>query len=318
MGVIKTELTYQVTQRSINELRNVNPSSEIFRSLPYQIGCPAWSWPDWRGSIYPARAAKNRWLHHYSTKFNSVEGNTTFYGIPAPNTVERWASESVEGFQFVLKFPRSISHEKTLVNAEMETEAFLEVLSILDTADRLGPTFLQLSPHFAPRDFELLENYLRQLPDQFAYALEVRHPDWFLPEIESELDSLLIDLTIDRVVFDSRPLFHSPATDDHEVQARVRKPRVPIRKQVTGRFPMLRLIGRNEVSKVDPWIEEWTEQVVQWIHRGVRPFVFMHTPDDTFAPEMVACFHQKLMQRLAGLSPLPAWEEPPAEQQHLF
>lgn len=264
------------------------------------------------------RAAKTKWLHWYSTKFNSVEGNTTFYGIPTTETARKWASQTVDGFRFVLKFPRMISHDKALVDAELETDAFLEVVSTLGAANRLGPTFLQLSPYFAPRDFLVLERYLRGLPSDFPFALEVRHHDWFLPEVESELDAMLGELCIDRVVFDSRPLFHSPATDESEIQARERKPRVPIRKHAIGQFPMLRLIGRNEVSRVDPWIEEWTDQVKTWIEHGETPFVFLHTPDDGFAPELANRFHCRLMDKLDQLSALPSWEEPIAEQKQLF
>lgn len=296
----------------------MNTSSEIYRTPPYHIGCPAWVWPTWRGTIYPPRAAKTKWLHYYSSKFNSVEGNTTFYGIPSPETAKKWADQTIDGFRFALKFPRVISHDKALVGTEIETEAFLNVLSILGSASRLGPTFLQLSPYFAPRDFLILEKYLRSLPSDFPFALEVRHHDWFLPEIESELDAMLSELCIDRVMFDSRPLFHSPAADESEIQARERKPRVPIRTQTTGQFPMLRLIGRNEVSRVDPWIEEWTDQVKAWIESGKSPFVFMHTPDDGFAPELGHRFHLRLMDKLDGLQPLPAWEEPAAEQKQLF
>lgn len=296
----------------------MNPSSEIYRSLPYRIGCPAWNWTTWRGTVYPPRAPKSKWLHYYSTKFNTVEGNTTFYGIPSQEVAARWASETVEGFRFVLKFPRAISHDKALKGSELETEAFLDVVSILGAADRLGPTFLQLPPYFAPRDFPVLEKYLRSLPTEFPFALEVRHHDWFLPEIESELDAVLGELQIDRVVFDSRPLFDSPATDDSEIHARQRKPRVPIRKQATGQFPMLRLIGRNEVARVDPWIDEWTDQVKIWLEAGLTPFVFMHTPDDGFAPEFALRFHRQLSKKLDGLKSLPAWEEPVAQQKQLF
>lgn len=264
------------------------------------------------------RAPKTKWLHHYSTRFNCVEGNSTFYGIPSSETARRWAGETIDGFRFALKFPRLVSHDKSLIDAQLETEAFLNVVSILASADRLGPTFLQLSPHFGPRQFEDLESYLRQLPTEFPYALEVRHPDWYLPEIESELDAMLEELAVDRVVFDSRPLFSAPPTDDYETKAQNRKPKVPIRKQTTGQFPLLRLIGRNEVSFVDPWIEEWADQVAEWVRKGLTPFVFTHTPDDEFAPQLAFQFHQRLMTLLKGLEPLPDWETPPPEQKSLF
>lgn len=286
--------------------------------MPYFLGCPVWTWPTWRGSIYPARAPQKKWLHYYSTKFSCVEGNSTFYGIPTPETVTRWAEETVDGFRFALKFPRAISHDKELVAAELETEAFLNLLNILNEHDRLGPTFLQLSPYFAANRFNALQQYLKNLPREFPYAVEVRHPDWFQPETEQRLDALLTELEIDRVIFDSRPLFSADPTDEYETKSQQRKPQVPIRKQTTGRFPFVRLIGRNQIELVDPWIEEWTDQVQSWIEEGLKPYVFTHAPDDEFAPQIARRFHDSLSRKLSKLPSLPEWEVAAPKQLDLF
>lgn len=293
-------------------------STKVFHALPYLIGCPVWNWASWRGSIYPSGAPQKRWLHHYSTKFNCVEGNTTFYGIPSEDTAARWADETIDGFRFALKFPKVISHEKGLLNIGVELEAFLNVLSILAASGRLGPTFLQLPPYFSSKQFSTLASFLRQLPNEFPFAVELRNLDWYQAPIESELDGLLEELFIDRVVFDSRPLFSSPPSDDDEEKARTRKPRMPVRKNATSQFPMLRLIGRNEITKVDPWIDEWTDQVKVWINEGRTPLVFAHAPDDTFAPALALRFHQELQNKIDQLGSLPQWEPPPQQQLDLF
>ena len=62
-----------------------------------------------------------------------------------------------------------------------------------------------------------------------------------------------------------------------------RKPRVPVRRTVTGRHPMLRLIGRNDLAAMQPWLDEWAATVGGWIGMGLEPFVFTHTPDDIHA-----------------------------------
>jgi len=288
------------------------------QSMKYFLGCPVWSWPTWRGSIYPTRATKKDWLKHYSTRFNTVEGNTTFYGIPTPEVAQRWADETAQGFRFALKFPKSISHEKRLVNAEQETNLFLEVLSILHSGDRLGPTFLQLSPQFSPANFQQLEDYLRNLPRQFAYAVEVRHLDWFESKPEEHLNHLLEELEIDRVIFDSRPLYSQPPTTESETKSQNRKPRIPIRLQATSRHPMIRLIGRDDVDIVQPWVESWTDQVILWMENGLTPYVFTHAPDDQFAPQIARKFHDTMRRKRPDLPPLPAWENPAPSQLELF
>lgn len=278
---------------------------------PLYVGCPVWASAAWVGKLFTADAPRRDWLRQYSSAFNTVEGNSTFYALPTAAAVRRWAETARPGFRFVLKFPRVISHEKQLVDAEAETEAFLDVLQVLRAAERLGPTFLQLPPTFGAGQFPVLADYLRDLPRAWPWAVEVRHPDYFDggPH-EQALDQRLQALGIDRVLFDSRPLFAAPPSDAAEEEAQRRKPRPPLRRTVTGRRPLLRLIGRNDVAQVQPWCAEWAAVVAEWLAQGRTPYVFTHTPDDRFAPDLARLFHQELVRRVPDLPPLPAW---PAE-----
>lgn len=259
-----------------------------------RIGCPVWSCPQWRGIVYASKSPRKHWLKEYSQVFNTVEGNSTFYGIPGPDTFKRWADETAEGFHFVPKFPRIISHEHQLVGAESETGAFLDGLAILHEADRLGPSFLQLGPRFGPSQLHVLTDYLSQLPQQFPYAVEVRHPDFFKEPFETELNNMLVEMGIDRVIFDSRPLFSAPPTDEIEEASQARKPKVPLRTEVTARNPVLRLIGRNDVSRIQPWVDQWAGTINTWIASGKTPYLFAHTPDDKFAPDMARMLAARL------------------------
>jgi uncharacterized protein YecE (DUF72 family) len=128
----------------------------------YHLGCPIWSNKDWVGKLFSADAKQKDFLPQYASVFNTVEGNTTFYGLPTPKTIARWREETPVGFKFSLKFPRAISHDKRLKNADSETDAFLDVLSSL--GDRTGPSFLQLPPSFGPSDLPLLASFLGSLP----------------------------------------------------------------------------------------------------------------------------------------------------------
>ena len=267
-----------------------------------RIGCPVWSCPQWRGQVYGPKSPRKNWLGDYSRVFSSVEGNSTFYGIPQPDTFKRWASETAAGFRFALKFPRAVSHEHQLIGAEKETAAFMDGLAILHEADRLGPTFLQLGPRFGPSRFAALKNYLNSLPQQFPYAVEVRHPDFFKEPYESQLNAMLREMGIDRVIFDSRPLFSAPPTDEIEGAAQSRKPKVPVRTDVTGSNPILRLVGRNDVSAVQPWVNEWSETIYGWFAEGKSPYVFAHTPDDAFAPKLAKMLSEKLNTTLGQTS----------------
>jgi uncharacterized protein YecE (DUF72 family) len=273
-----------------------------------QLGCPIWACEKWRGTLFAPKAKRSDWLAQYSSVFNTVEGNSTFYGLPALDTVRRWAQETADGFRFALKFPREISHERRLFGAESATEAFLEVLKTLHAADRLGPSFLQLPPDFSGKSFAALEAYLRRLPRDFPYAVELRHANYYdQGHGEQSVDALLTELGIDRVLFDSRPLYSAPPKTESEQGAQSRKPQTPLRTTVTGPRPLLRLIGRDRVEEVEPFLQEWAPIVAGWLAEGRSPYVFTHAPDDAVAPFIARRFHEELLRAGASVWSMPRW-----------
>jgi uncharacterized protein YecE (DUF72 family) len=277
-------------------------------TLPYFLGCPAWACPEWVGQLFPRGTKRAEFLRHYSLLFNTVEGNTTFYGMPTLDTVRRWADEAMPGFRFALKFPRIISHERQLVGAESETRFFLSVLEILHQADRLGPSFLQLSPSFSGAQLPTLAAYLRELPAEFPYAVEVRHTDYFNDgRCEQSLDELLVRLQVDRALFDTRALFSAPPSNEDEKEAQRQKPNLPLRQTVTGSRPMLRFMGRSDIEQSRPCLIEWVPIVADWIAKGRTPYIFMHAPSDPLTAELARAFHEELATHVTGLPRLPSW-----------
>ena len=286
---------------------------------PYQLGCPIWACEHWRGGLYGRKASREQWLGQYADVFDAVEGNGTFYGLPRPDTVRRWADSVPSGFAFCLKVPRVITHDGRLRGHAAQKRAFLDLLAILADAGVLGPTLMQLGPGFDRTDFDALQQSLRRWPNDFPLAVEVRHRDWYDEgPVEASLDDLLRESDHDRVLFDSRALYATPPQTPCETVSQTRKPRTPIRRTVTGRRPMVRFIGRDDVAAVDPWIDEWVRVVAGWIDAGLRPIVFTHSPDDRFAPDFARRFHRRLVEVRANTPPLPKFRgesEPKAARQ---
>jgi uncharacterized protein YecE (DUF72 family) len=82
---------------------------------------------------------------------------------------------------------KEITHDQNLVNAEGETENFLRMMSELD--DKLGPLLIQFPLSFSVEGMGVLEDFLKDLPGDFRYAVEVRHRSWLgsdLPEMLRE------------------------------------------------------------------------------------------------------------------------------------
>lgn len=274
---------------------------------PYFLGGPVWACDAYVGSLF---ASKNRrtWLRDYSAVFNTVEVNSTFYALPKAETFKQWADETADGFEFACKFPSVITHEKQLVGAERETAEFFERMQILRDANRLAPLMLQLPPFCGGDQLAEIETYLRSLPKEFRYAVEVRHKSFFEQGAsEHALNNLLAKLKVDRVLFDSRPLYSAPASDEHEKISQSRKPNLPVRQTVTGTHPMLRFIGRDDLQSLPNWVEQWTAITARWLSEGRTPYVFMHAPNNDLAPLLCEMFHESLRQHIDSLPTLPAW-----------
>lgn len=273
----------------------------------YRLGCPVWACDAWVGKLY-ATKDRRRWLGEYSSVFGTVEGNSTFYAMPEIDIVRRWADAAGLGFRFVLKTPGEITHRRQLVGAERETAEWLERLRVLQSADRLGPTMLQLPPYFSSANMPDLIRFLEAWPADLPLAVEPRHEDYFDGgPVENELDSLLRDRHIDRTLFDSRALFQAAPDDPIEAASQKRKPNPPRRLTVTGTRPVLRFVGRNQLAKTNKWVAEWAGVVADWIHGGLKPYVFCHSPDDTFAPDFCEAMHAAIGERSPGIAPLAEW-----------
>lgn len=225
--------------------------------------------------------------------------------MPSLDTVQRWASRVEAGFRFVLKFPRTISHEGRLTDHPRETDEWIERLRVLQDEHKLGPSFLQLPPDFDANRFGELEQYLSRLPGDLPFAVEVRHHAYFAGPGFERLNQLLGERGMDRVIFDSRGLFSRPPSDPTELKSQQRKPQVPVPVVCTGQYPLVRLIGRNQLDEVDEQVQAWAPQLQRWIQEGRTPFLFTHTPDDQFAPRMAERFHAHLQRVMPQMIDLP-------------
>ncbi len=79
-----------------------------------------WSLKSWQGRFTPHPLPSGEKLRAYAGWCNAVEGNTTFYATPSRATVESWARQTSEEFRFVVKLPRTITHDGRLTGVDAE------------------------------------------------------------------------------------------------------------------------------------------------------------------------------------------------------
>jgi uncharacterized protein YecE (DUF72 family) len=145
------------------------------------IGTQGWKVGSWVGPFYPYGTRSRDMLEVYGRAFPTVEIGSTAQAIPSEHAVKEWAAAVPEDFLFSLKFPQQVTHERRLVDTELISRRFLDRVSLLDR--HLGPMLIQLSPAFRPSDasLEQLERFLTELPRDFGWAVEFRHPGWLVP-----------------------------------------------------------------------------------------------------------------------------------------
>jgi uncharacterized protein YecE (DUF72 family) len=145
-----------------------------------RIGTSGYQYPHWRSVFYPERLPTREWLRYYSTRFDTVEINNTFYQLPSEKTFDTWRETAPEGFCFALKFSRYGSHVKRLKDPAPTIQRFLERAERLRLS--LGPILVQLPPrwHVAP---DRLEGFFSAAPPEHRWAIEFRDPSWLCEEV---------------------------------------------------------------------------------------------------------------------------------------
>jgi uncharacterized protein YecE (DUF72 family) len=157
-----------------------------------RVGTAGWSYPDWKGQVYPKPQPRGfdplRYLAQY---FDAVEVNSTFYRIPDPTMTRRWVACVADhpAFRFTAKLWQGFTHEGQA--SAQDEAAFRQAMAPLHEAGRLGAVLLQ----FPYRFHHTRENrsYLRRLAEAFGMyplVLEIRHRSWDRAEVFEFLQEL--------------------------------------------------------------------------------------------------------------------------------
>jgi len=253
------------------------------------LGTQGFSFDDWVGPFYPEGTPKRSYLEAYCRHFPTVEIDSTFYGIPRISTVEGWRQRTPPDFLFSAKFPRAVTHEKMLVDAEDETEAFIRVMEKL--GEKLGVLTLQFSYEFEPKYFDRLDVFLGNLPGNHRYAVEVRNRGWMNPEFALMLREHNVALVL-------QDLYYMPRLD-----------------WITADFTVIRWLGRRKDVKVfnriqidrTERLEEWTERVWIFINEGIDIYGYFNNHFAGHSPASVRQFAEMTGQPI----PMPAESSPP-------
>jgi uncharacterized protein YecE (DUF72 family) len=164
-----------------------------------RIGTSGWSYPSgkgtWKGIFYPtARSSKKRGggkfdeLAFYAEHFDTVEINSTFYGVPSASTTRGWAQRTPKGFEFSLKLYQKFTHPEMFHKStgedpwelgQKDVDEFRAAIDPLAAAGKLGALLAQFPVSFKndPDSSGYLEWLLEHFRD-YLIAVELRHRSW--------------------------------------------------------------------------------------------------------------------------------------------
>lgn len=239
-----------------------------------RIGCSGWNYRDWRdGVFYPPRCPPRRWLAYYAERFDTVEVNSSFYRLPRPDAVARWAEQTPPEFLFAVKVSRYVTHVKRLRDVEEHLPLLLERIAPLAAAEKLGPLLWQLPPTFA-RDDERLAEALAAFPPDLRHAVEFRHQSWFAPRPLELLAAHRVALVVG-----DRP--GAPGPD---------RP-VPTTDFAFVRFHHGSRGRRGNYS--DRELADWARMLRAWARRG-EVFAYFNNDWEGFAPRNASTMQELL------------------------
>lgn len=246
------------------------------KDLDIYIGCAKWNRTDLKG-FYP-RGTKDE-LTYYSTQFNAIEMNATFYGLPSPEQVEIWRDKTPADFKFFPKIINTVSHYRRLINVDDVVTQY--ATSILNFNEKLGMVFLQLHDNFKPKNWDRLESFVKKWPQELPLAIELRNEEWFSDDtIFEETCSLFKAHNITNILVDTagrRDMLHM---------------------RLTTPTAFVRYVGANAESDYTR-LDDWINQIEQWKTQGLQHlYFFVHQNVEKASPLLSAYFIEKLNTRL--------------------
>jgi uncharacterized protein YecE (DUF72 family) len=207
---------------------------------------------------YPEAFKDKSRLTYYSSLFNSVEINSTFYKIPLARTMERWAIETEEDFRFTFKLWQGITHTKGNPFLTEDVARFIKIINYAQ--NKKGALLIQFPPsvNYSPT---LLHRLLTEIQlidpgNQWPVAVEFRHRSWYTDQIYEMLEQ------------------HQAAMVWHDLPASA----APMQESSVD-FIYLRFHGPEggyRGSYTDDFLSEYATYITDWLAEGKTVYAYFN------------------------------------------
>ena len=283
---------------------------------PVRLGTCSWADEGLVKTWYPkgVSSAEAR-LRYYAERFDTVEVDSPFYRLPAPEVVAKWAERTPEGFVFHAKASGEMTGHRETDDLERSFREFREALEPLELAGKLRGVLMQYPSKFVKsRDAVRELERLRDLLDPLVPLVEFRHNSWMTDEERADTLALLERNGLAYVSVDS------PRTRASNVMPRI--------AAATHRLAYVRFHGRNwktwnkrtrtSGERFD-WLytrddlAEWVEPVAELTREAEEVYALFNNNRHDYAPRSAIVLRELLDD--AGILATGAIEPAPAAPQ---
>lgn len=282
-----------------------------------RIGTCSWADEGLLKAWYPrgVSTAEKR-LRYYAERFDTVEVDSPFYALPAPEVAERWARRTPDAFTFHAKASAAMTgHDGEPTDAAFA--AFRAALGPLELSGKLRGVLLQYHPRFVKSDAAKAE--LARAPERLhplVPLVEFRHRSWMAPDERADTLAFLEAHGLAYVSVDA------PLTRASNVAPRV--------SAATHAVAYIRFHGRNAMTwnirggsaadrfdwmYSDEELAEWVAPTRRLAEQADEVYALFNNNRDDFAPRSAAIFRGLLDE--AGVA-ATGGIEPPPERPTLF
>jgi uncharacterized protein YecE (DUF72 family) len=152
-----------------------------------KIGTSGFSFPDWKGTVYPEGIRERDMLSFYEKElgFNILEVNFTYYTLPSQKSLAAMSQKTSEDFEFVVKAFKGMTHEiwdretGTRIDNQETFNKFKYSLVPLIEEKKLACVLAQFPYGFFPNreNWGYLERFKEAMED-IPLVLEFRNQLW--------------------------------------------------------------------------------------------------------------------------------------------
>ena len=258
--------------------------------MNYKIGTSGYSYQDWKGNFYPESIPRGKMLDFYSSVFNTVEINSTYYKIPHPAVFYHLAQKTPSEFEFIVKVNQETTH-KRVDNKKAILQLLESVRPLIEENKFQG--FLAQFPYSFKNTPEN-NDYLKQTKEfvgDHPLFIEFRNWTWK----GDEIFDLLKKNEIGYVNVDQPRL----------------KGLIPPQQILTSNFGYLRFHGRNtkdwwegtNVTRYDylyskDQLNEWMIRISHLLKRSYKTFIFFNNHPQGKAVKNALMFKEMLEKYL--------------------